>query len=222
MSDELQTQGERPAEAVRVIKASDAAERAVESLFERQPRVVKSRVVNQLQELDAVVGSAREDAKRILREAESEAERMREEAREQGAIDAQRESLELLGKAQEVYDNAVRDAESDLLDMAFRLAERIIGTALEFEPELVRALVRDVVKRARGGRRVVVYVHPSDAQTLMSSREELVELLGGATLSIEGDESLTRGSCVLRTDAGDVDARLETRLEAIRRSIRGQ
>ena len=105
--------------------------------------------------------------------------------------------------------------------MAAFLAAGAAASAGPFEPELVGALVRDVVKRARGRRRVTLFVHPDDAQTLLAQRDKLVELLGGAALSIEGDESLSRGSCVLRTETGDIDARLETRLEAIRRSIRG-
>jgi type III secretion protein L len=220
--EDADAHGEGAEDALRVIKTNDAAAGAVQALFEREPRVLKARVVNQLEALDEVVGRAQQEADRLVREAEAEAEQIRAEARERGEAEAQKTSLEMLGEAQKVYDNAIRGAESDLLDMAFRLAERIIGTALEFEPELVQALVRDVVKRARGRRRVVAYVHPSDASTLMSIRDELVELLGGAKLSIEADESLARGSCVLRTDAGDVDARLGTRLEAIRRSIRGQ
>jgi flagellar biosynthesis/type III secretory pathway protein FliH len=221
MMSEEATDEREGAEAVRVIEAHEAADHAIESLFERRPQVVKSRVVHQLEELDEVVGNARDQARDVLEEARADAEELRRKAREQGEAEAQERSLELLGEAQKVYDSAIQDAESDLLDMAFRLAERIIGTAIEFEPELVSALVRDVVKRARGRRSVSVFVHPADAQTLVSQRDELAELLGGAALSIEGDETLSRGSCVLRTDTGDIDARLETRLEAIRRSIRG-
>lgn len=223
MSEDAEQPGQQDGREapVRVIEAHEAAEHAVATLFERRPRVVKSRVIHQLAELDEVVGSAREEAERLISEAEREAESIREQARQDGEAEAHERSLELLGEAQKVYDSAVEDAESDLLDMAFGLAERIIGTALEFEPELVGALVRDVVKRARGRRQVTLLVHPDDAQTLLAERAQLVELLGGAALSVEGDEALSRGSCVLRTETGDIDARLETRLEAIRRSIRG-
>lgn len=216
-----QSPGSDDVGAMRVIKASDTAAPIVDSLFERGPRIVKSRVINQIDELDEVVGTAKRRADALIDEARSEAEQIRVEARESGLADAQEQAIELLGQAQRVYDSAIDDAESDLLDMAFGLARRIVGVALELEPKLVQPLVRDVLKRARGRRRVVALVHPADAQELMSVREELIEVLGGATLSIEADDSLSRGSCVLRTDTGEVDARLETRLEAIRRSIRG-
>lgn len=222
MSEQREDTAQASSAIASVIRAPDAAEEVVEALFARRPRVVKARVIRQLEELDQVVGRAHDEADALLEQARAEAERIRGDARAHGEAQAQKRSLELLGQAQTLYDNAIRDAESDLLDMAFGLAGRIVGASLELEPDLMRILVRDVVERARGRRRVELRVHPADAPTLVADRDALVDTLGGAVLSIEADDSLSRGSCVLRTDAGDVDARLETRLDAIRASIRGE
>ena len=222
MSDEIdKPPAEGEGEPERIIDASALEADAVDVLFEKRPRLVKARVVSQLEELDAAIASARDEAERMVADAKKQAESIRTEAKEQAVAEAHRECLELLGEAQAIHDRATDEAERDLVKMAFRLAERLVGTALEFEPELVGAMVDDVVRRARGRRRITVVAHTADAARLEEMTDKLSETAGGARVMVEASDDVSRGGCVLKTEAGEVDARLETRLAAIRQALMG-
>jgi len=59
-------------------------------------------------------------------------------------------------------------------------------------------------------RRIAVRVNPADADAL----EEIA-----APVTIVPDASITAGGCVVETDLGSVDGRLETRLDALRAAL---
>ena len=206
---------------VRVIEASEVTEQAVEVLFEKRPRLVKSRVVTRLEELGEAIGRAEAEAARIREDARREAAAFRERIRNEAEAEAHRECLELMGRAQALHDRAIEDAQRDLVDMAFKLAERLVGTALEFEPELIGAMVEDIVRRARGRRQITVLTHPEDAAVLERERERLSDAAGGARVLVQTSDEISRGGCILRSESGEVDARLETRLEAVRGALMG-
>jgi flagellar biosynthesis/type III secretory pathway protein FliH len=69
-------------------------------------------------------------------------------------------------------------------------------------------VVREGLERVRRASRVRVRVHPSDAAQLIELEAEVVE-----------DPSITRGGCVVESELGEVDARLEVRLDALARAI---
>ena len=73
---------------------------------------------------------------------------------------------------------------------------------------LVAERVRTVLERARRAKRVRVRVHPSDLAHL-----EGAEWAAGA--SIEGDAELTPGDCVVETELGTLDGRVQTQLAAL-------
>lgn len=100
------------------------------------------------------------------------------------------------------------DAEATIGALAIAVAERILGEALDVQPERVRTVVSEALERVRRAKHVRVRVHPSDAAQLVDLEVEIVE-----------DASVTRGGCVVESELGEVDARLEVRLDALARAI---
>jgi flagellar assembly protein FliH len=88
----------------------------------------------------------------------------------------------------------------------------LLGKELQLAPEHIREVVERELARVRLARRIELHVHPADL-ALLDSTETMVDrgaLLGSLTL--HADPALERGGCLLQTDLGEVDARLETRL----------
>jgi flagellar biosynthesis/type III secretory pathway protein FliH len=54
---------------------------------------------------------------------------------------------------------------------------------------------------------------------LNAARGALVAEVEGAALYFEADERVGRGGCVVETEAGRVDARLEVQLDVMRRAL---
>ncbi len=91
-------------------------------------------------------------------------------------------------------------------------ARRIVGEELVLAPERIVTIVREVLERARRARTVTVRVHPADAGALRRA-------FGEEGALVEEDPSLERGGCVVATELGELDARLEVKLEELARAM---
>ena len=73
-------------------------------------------------------------------------------------------------------------------------------------------MCREAVDRAAGARRILLRVHPRDA-----------DLLAGLpwlrSLELLEDETLSRGGCMVESEQGIVDGRIETRLDSLERAL---
>ncbi len=129
------------------------------------------------------------------------------------------EALQRVAHAVEVLklqaERLAEQARTDALEIGFRVARRILEAELSSSPEPFFALVRSALKRAGESRKISVRVHPADAKVLAPALAS--DGLGVASASIEvvQDATLSPGDCVVDTDFGKVDGRLQTRLEEL-------
>lgn len=166
-------------------------------------RVVPAAAVAAGREAEAILEAAREAAER-------ERERLRGEL-EAEAREAARAELAAAHLAlEQARAGVLAEAEGSITAIALAAAQKIVAEELALRPEHIRAIVRGAVERVRSGARARVRVHPSDAAHLALSDVAVIE-----------DASIERGGCVVESELGDVDARLEVRLAAIERALRG-
>jgi type III secretion protein L len=213
---------EDQSEPLRLIRAPDAIHKQIEPIFSSPSvRVITSRVVDSLEAAGVDVEEAHREAAQILEEARVEAKAIREEAFEQGLADGLEEALECVARARKEYDEVLASAQDDMLEMAFRLARRIVGRAIEIDPGLTRQMVSEVLRHARGKREIVISVAPADLAELESGARQFSEQVDGVAVHFEADASLERGSCVIQTESGRIDGRIQSQLETLQRALVG-
>ena len=182
--------------------------------------VVPREVYDATEEAKRIVDDARTEAKRIVDEAEQAAEAIRRRAHEEGHAEGRAEAAALLARAAALRDRASADAEKDTATVALAAAERIVGEELAIHPERIAAIVGEALARARRANEVVVTVCPEDAPTLRAMQREVAAHAGQpARFSVREDAAITRGGCVVRTELGEIDARVEVQLEALARAL---
>lgn len=208
---------------LRVIKAPEVVAKQVEPLFAASSptRIISGRVVDAMEAANLCLERARREADRVRQEARREAQRLHEEARAEGHEEGLAEVVELMARARSEYASLIEGAEDDMLELAMRLAERIVGEALELDPARIERIVADVLRYARGKRQITVHVAPRDLVELEGATEALSEQVDGVPVHLQGDADLDRGSCVIHTESGRIDGRIETQLETLLRAIRG-
>jgi flagellar biosynthesis/type III secretory pathway protein FliH len=171
-----------------------------------------------------VVMSAREQAQRVLAAAHSAAEEDRRRAYEEGLAEgrdaARAELTEILVKARAEAEELRVASKDSAIPIARRMAERIVGRALELHPSLIGdiALQALAASRARSGP-VTLRVHPVDLIALEQERPRLAARLGSLDLHLVADDSISQGGCLVETSVGRLDARLESQLDAIERAL---
>lgn len=129
--------------------------------------------------------------------------------------------LELLTEYARVLQAETRElaerAERNSLELAFMLAQKVIGSELETKPEAVANIARMALQQVMDCDRVELKVNPEDFNYLRSVQSDLEALLSShAKLELRGDKSLERGSCLIETERGVLDARISSQLETLR------
>jgi flagellar biosynthesis/type III secretory pathway protein FliH len=127
----------------------------------------------------------------------------------------------LLVQAAVARDKALASVQDDVVDLALAVARKVIGREVETSRTAVAEMCALALANVRRARSVSVRVHPADIGRVEESRPMLANVLGrDAGLVLEPDESVGRGGCVIVSDVGRVDARLEVQLAAIERALR--
>ena len=163
--------------------------------------------------LDPVVG--------LLARAEAEAEMVRAAARSEGYEAGRAEALAALSPALEALQTAAAMRSSWAADqleilsveLALFLAEKVVGGAIAVEPERVVEAVRGSLRGIVERERVTVLVHPEDLELVREAMDEMRATLGGIEhCEVQAERRVGRGGAIVRTQDGDVDARVETKL----------
>jgi flagellar biosynthesis/type III secretory pathway protein FliH len=160
--------------------------------------------------------------RRIAREimdAHDEAERIREAARHDAAREAREEEVARLAASFLALKKADEErADRDLdraVELATILAERLVGEGLKMDPERIAGLAANALAEARGARNVRIDANPDD---VVSLREALASV--GHEAKVNADPALARGSLVVHTDLGTIDAQLRPQLDRLAKALR--
>jgi flagellar biosynthesis/type III secretory pathway protein FliH len=122
-----------------------------------------------------------------------------------------------LNGIQQARHTAADHVEAHAVDLALMLAEKIVGAAIQVQPERVVDVVRGGLRLLTDREGVVVVVNPDDFDTVKKAHDDLIGSSGGfASLDIQSDRRVQRGGAIVRTAVGEIDATLETKLERAR------
>jgi type III secretion protein L len=161
------------------------------------------------------------DAQKKADEIKAEARAYRDEvfakAREEAQADVQSRAAEELARAKLQAGTIVAEAERDIVDLALKIAAKIIGRDLEREPAVLAEIAATAIESARSAKAMVLRVNPEDGKLLREKRPRLMELVGRAVdLSIRDDVDVEKGGCVIQTEFGVIDGQLRTQFEMLR------
>ena len=166
-----------------------------------------------------VLERAEAEASRLLEAAGRERERILAEAGEAGYRAGLARAAAALLRAMAERDRLLTSAGDDLVRLAVAVAGAVLGREVE-RGGVVEALAARALAAARHRRRVTLRLHPDDAPGLRGEAGRLGALLARApALSIQEDPAVGRGGLLVETEAGTLDARLETRLEAVEAAL---
>ena len=109
-----------------------------------------------------------------------------------------------------------QQAERDLVRLAVAIARRVVHRELTIDPQAITGLVKAALEQLSAGERMHVRVHPEDEAAVRSC---LAAAGRAASVEVTGDAALERGSAILETERGNLDASAETQLAEIERGL---
>ncbi|MGZ3182489.1 MAG: FliH/SctL family protein [Telluria sp.] len=152
-------------------------------------------------------------------------ERGLQEGRQQGAAEARQSFEAELARVRSLADGlqaalagSIHGLEDLAVALAFEAVCKMLGTAAVTE-DGIRALVHQAAQHAAHVEKVVVRLHPADLAALTDAGALDGALPSGSAASWVADKSIELGGCVVETDGGKLDARLETQIEGLREAL---
>lgn len=98
---------------------------------------------------------------------------------------------------------------ADVAKVATQLARQVVRSEIGTRPELVARVAQEAVHAVlMSARQIVVQVHPQD-HALVS--QEAAEALAARGARLVAQAHIERGGCLVESDAGTIDARIEAR-----------
>lgn len=182
-------------------------------------RIVKRRVVEASEEARHIIAEAEAQAAAMRQQSETLAGELREAAYQEGHEAALQELNQALIDARERRDTALKDIEQDVLRLAVKLAEKIIGREIERNDETLADIVATAIRHARQQEMLVVHVNPNDLAVIQNYRDRLSTATRARFLDIVADPRIARGGCIVESESGAVDAQLETQLRVLERAL---
>jgi flagellar assembly protein FliH len=130
---------------------------------------------------------------------------------------------EALAEAQRLRGETADAVEAHAVELSLRLAEKIVAGTIEVQPERVVDVVRGALRCLVERERVIVQVNTLDLELVREASEPVVSTLGGIDhFEVQEDRRVSRGSALVRSAAGEVDATIETKLEGAREVLEAE
>ena len=185
----------------------------------RAGAVVKRAVVDANAQARRILADAERDAAAILENAEQSARSLREAAYQEGYESALSEFTQLLLDARQRREAVLHEVEGDVLRLAVKLAEKIIGREIERRDETLAEIVAAALRHARQQETLTVRVNPADLAAVEAHRDRLNPSSRTRFLDIMADPRVRRGGCLIESEAGTVDAQLDTQLRVLEQAL---
>jgi flagellar biosynthesis/type III secretory pathway protein FliH len=146
--------------------------------------------------------------------------------RAQGMLEAQQKAesslaaLEcLVRKAETAFAAETTVLADQCTDIVVAAFGKIVGEQLGARPAALAAVL-EVLRRVRDEREVVIRVSQLDLSVIESAREQIAQALAGRKFSLVPDTRVQSGGCIVESQLGSLDGRLELQLQAWCETVR--
>ena len=110
---------------------------------------------------------------------------------------------------------------SSIIPLAISSVKKIIGKELETNPDTIASIVLNNLKTITQYKNFSIFVNPEDLNTIEKIKPDIRKILEYASfISIVAKEDIEKGGCVIETEAGIVNARLDTQLQVLEHAFK--
>ncbi len=146
-------------------------------------------------------------------------EALRESVREQVAA-FERAAEDLTAQMRAAWNQRLADLEQQSVMLVTAMAEKVIARKLDLDDQIVLEVVRTALAEAGDATQVLLRVSAADEPLVRDAQAELLAALASAEdVRVLADDSIGRGGCIVETERGRFDARIETQLQLLGQQV---
>lgn len=182
---------------------------------------------------DSLIKEAREKAELIIKEAKERVYLIEQNAYQRGYTEgldkANAELSKLIEAVKSVAESAlsekwsiIKSCEGNIVDLALEIAKKVVDEQILLKPDTVVDIARKALFIAAEREHIQIRVNPEDMEMIKAYKDDLMASMDGIEkIDVIADRRVKRGGCILETDAGNVDGRLQSQLSHIDEALRG-
>jgi flagellar assembly protein FliH len=178
-----------------------------------------------------VIGATKAEADRLVASAQARAAEIERAARDRGRAEAEAEAKTKLDRAVAdlraqlgasldelagLRSELAARAERDLVRLALEIARKVVHREVKVDREVALTLARVALERLNSRASAAVRLHPDDYAYVCERRERLG---GESAIEIIEDRSVGLGGCIVQSEMGEIDARVEQQFAEIERDF---
>lgn len=172
----------------------------------------------------------------ILAEAEAIKQQARQEGLQQGleagrkqTEEEVRQSMAQMAKAAEVMLAAAEEIkrlrpevlarlEREIVSLVILAASKVVGQEIKTNQEVVAGVVASALAEIRQGRSIKIKLNPQEMALIEEMRPRiLAEHPNFELLELEADPEVSKGGCLILTEAEEIDSTIQVRLDSLGR-----
>jgi flagellar assembly protein FliH len=144
-----------------------------------------------------------------------------------GLAAGQQKAKEIVGQIQciltdvsNLWQHLLSNHEMQMIGLVYRIAEKVVYGHVEIDHEVVKRAILNAFSVIPEPVGVTIEVNPKDYEYIETIKEDFFHHIASLKdVSVLASPSVGRGGCNISTRAGQVDASLEARLDAVRKSL---
>lgn len=111
-------------------------------------------------------------------------------------------------------------AERDVVKLALEIAKKVVHREVQVDGEIIQTLVRVALSHVGSKAPVTIHLHPADHSFMLEQRAAAIPSgQSEQNLILLADKSIERGGCLIETECGDIDARIEEEFREVERAF---
>lgn len=169
------------------------------------------------QEAKGIVLEARQRAAEIVADAEAARDDVRAKARDEGLQEGKAQATELLARAKLEHGQMLASSTREVLELALKVAEKILGADLERDPAVLAQMCASAVDTLRNAKALVIRVHPTTGAMIRDAESIFHGVLGKTVdITFRDDPEVELKGCIIQTGFGTIDAQLSTQIRMLK------
>ena len=129
----------------------------------------------------------------------------------------------ILGQLENIRQEIYQEIEKEVAQLALSIARKIVCHEVKTTQETVTCVAREALSRVNNPAKITIKLNPDDLQFIKDTRFQFSRFLRNVdNIRFEAEESIQSGGCLVETDRGDIDARIEKQFKAIEESFQTQ
>ena len=127
---------------------------------------------------------------------------------------------ELLAELEGLWHHLVQTYEAQIIDLVGRTAEKVVLSHVSLDHETIKRSIQQAFDTVPEPLSATIEVNPKEMEYIETLKEDFfTQVKSLKHVSLIPNASVGPGGCRIKTDTGEVDATVESRLDAVRQSI---